>query len=134
MALNSTSLVYNLCMFLQKEASHYRDMMELGSQGSKYYIFVNLIDLKMQESSDFIHSFIFMLENIWHHYFAWGGLRSYEIVSFFPIMGPLEPKLNKKTKISFGSGRFQVTFWYHIFCSMKTKEYMESERSGIFKV
>ena len=49
---------------------------------------------KMPESSDSMYSSIFMLENIWYHYFNRSGPNSQEIVTFILNMGPGGPKLN----------------------------------------
>ena len=88
----------------------------------------------MLESSDFMFSSYFMLENIWHHHFTWSGPNSQENVNVVPTLGPLEPELNwKKFTICCEFGPLQVKL-YHIFPTIKMEEYIKPELSGIFWV
>ena len=82
-----------------------------------------------------MYSFYFMLENIWYHHFTWSGPNSQEILNFVPIVGPQGPELNwKKFTSSCEFNPLQVKWWYHLFSSIKMKEYIEPELSGIFWV
>ena len=90
---------------------------------------------KMLESSDSMYSSFFMLENIWRHHFTWSGPNSQEIVNFVPIVGLRRPKLKwNKFTISCEFDPLQAKWWYHMFSSIKMKEYMKLELSGIFWV
>ena len=89
----------------------------------------------MPRSSDFMHSFYFMLEKIWYHHFTWSEPNSQEIVKFVPTAGPRGPELNcSKFTISCEFYPLQAKWWYHMFSSIKMEEYMQAELSGIFWV
>ena len=62
------------------------------SPGDPHTIFlVTSFTRKMPESSDFMYSSIFMLENIWYHHFTRSGQNSQNLV---PNTCPWRPKLN----------------------------------------
>ena len=79
--LNFKSLVQN--MFLQKETSHCRNI-------SVKFLAISFTR-KMSESSDSMHSSMFMLENVWYCNFALSIPNSEEIVNFVPVVGPKGP-------------------------------------------
>ena len=86
---------------------------------------------KMSESSDYMCSFFFILENMTSSfYLKWTEFtRNCEFYSILWIL----PKLNwNKFTISCEFGPLQVKWWYYKFSSIKIKEYMEPEVSGIF--
>ena len=66
-------------------------MHEMGPQGPKRHI-IDKFYLKMLESSDFIYSSIFLLENIWYN-FTWSGPNSTRNCGFYSnlIWVPRDP-------------------------------------------
>ena len=129
------SLVQKMCMFLQKETSHCKSSLALGPQRPKHYIFADHFYLKKAKRPRF-------------HVFLLFDARKYMISSFYlkwteftrnsfflPIMGPRGPELTwNKFTISYKFGPLPIKGWYHMFCSIKMDEYIESEPSGIFWV
>ena len=51
--LRCNSLVQKICMFIQKEISHCKNSLALGSQGPKHYIFGDLFDAREYMISSF---------------------------------------------------------------------------------
>ena len=112
------SLVQSICMFLQKEKSHYRNSSTQFNSSSTMLLATSFTR-KMPESSDSMYSSIFTVENIWYHHFTWSGTNSQEIVNFLPIMTPRGPKLNWNKIYNFlwirsTSAKMMVSyaFWY----------------------
>ena len=62
--LKCNSLVQEICVFLQKEISHCK---QLGV--SRIFSMTTFTQI-MPGSSDSLYSSYFMLENIWHHHFT----------------------------------------------------------------
>ena len=131
--LKCNSLVQKLCLFLQKETSHWRNNLALGPQKPKQYIFGD--QFYLPKSSDSMYSSYFKLENMWNHLYTWSGLNSQEIINFVPIVGLQGPELNwNKFTISCEFDPLQVKWGYHTFYIIKIEEYMEPKLSGFFWV
>ena len=92
--LRYNSLVQKICMFIQKEISHCKNSLALGSQGPKLYIFG---DHFYSENARKLRFHVFLLFDareymISSFYLNWTKVtRNCE---FFPIMGPSGPELN----------------------------------------
>ena len=125
--LNYNSLVQKICLFPLKETSHCKNSLALGAQA--VYFWRPLLLEKCQETQ------IPCIPSIWHHHFTWNRPNSQQIMNFVPIVGPQGLELNwNKFTISCEFDPLQVKRWYHMFFSIKMKEYMEPELSGIFWV
>ena len=127
-------MVEKIRVFFQKRDITLQKQPGVGSPGTQgLYFWWQLLHTKIPESSDYMYSSFFMLENIRHHHFTWSGPNLLEIMNFVPIVGPRGPELNcNKFAISCEIGPFQVKWWYLMFSSTKKEEYMQSELSGIF--
>ena len=94
-SLKCNSLVQRICMFLQKETSHFQNSFALGPQGSKDYIFGDHFYSKNPRKFKF---YLFLLFYATKHmissfYLKWTEFtRNCEF--FIPFVGPRRPELN----------------------------------------
>ena len=107
--LRCNGFVRQICMFLQKQTSHCKNSLELGSQGPKHYIFGERFFSKNARKLRF---HVFLLFDARKHmipsfYLKW--VKFTRNCEFFPIMGPRGSELNfNKFTISYEFGTLQV--------------------------
>ena len=91
--LKCNSFIQKICIFLWEDTLLQKQLVLDPKDPSSIFLATTFTWIT-PGSSDSMYSSYFMLENIWHHDFAWNGPSSQEIVNSVPIVGPQEVKQN----------------------------------------